>query len=349
VSGTKISEYQRVLVTGSAGFIGSHMVTRLLERQVETWGIDVPIQDRGPHQRDRLEWIHSHGHCNLYHDVAVDIRHTESLALCIEEIRPDLVFHFAALPGVNPSWEQPSDYVTTNVLGTLNVLEAAASLDSPPRLLLASSSSVYGANDGHPVNEKDTTDWPLSIYAATKKADEAIAHAYAHKYGLAITMLRLFSVYGPWGRPDMAPLRLADSILLQVPVRLTWAGQQLRDYTYIDDVIDVLERLASTPRPETLSESGPRSFEAMNVGGGQPVPLLQVAETLASNLRCSLNVELLGPVVGEPEWTFGDDSALVARIGPVDWTPIDIGLAALAQWHLERSRTTAAAREFGEG
>jgi UDP-glucuronate 4-epimerase len=254
----------RFLITGTAGFIGFHLAQRLLADGHNVLGIDgvTPYYDPNLKRRRHQELARSSGF------VAREgmIEDARLLADLVAEANADTVFHLAAQAGVRYSAENPRAYIESNIVGTFNLLEALR--QRPPRhLLIASTSSVYGAGRQQPFQEAQDTDHPVSLYAATKKSTETIAYSYAHLNGLPTTVMRLFTVYGPWGRPDMALFKFTRNIIAGEPIEVYGAGKQIRDFTYVGDVVEAMVRLAAKPPDERPP------YRIVNVGGGRPVGL----------------------------------------------------------------------------
>src|SRR5262249_6243288 len=257
----------RFLVTGTAGFIGFHLAQRLLADGHAVFGIDgiTPYYDQSLKRRRHQELARSPS----FTAREAMIEDARGLAALVAEANAEIVLHLAAQAGVRYSAENPRAYIESNVVGTFNLLEALR--PRPPRhLLVASTSSVYGANPRQPFEEDHDTDHPLSLYAATKKATEAIAYSYADLYGLPTTVMRLFTVYGPWGRPDMALFKFTRSILAGEPIEVYGAGRQTRDFTYVGDTVEAMVRLAAHA-PTRDGAQAP--YRVVNVGGGKPVGL----------------------------------------------------------------------------
>jgi UDP-glucuronate 4-epimerase len=323
----------RVLVTGSAGFIGFHLSRRLLAEGHEVVGLDAltpyydvrlkaarhAVLEQSPKFRPLVG--------RLEDDAVVTAAFAEA---------PEVVLHLAAQAGVRHSLTHPEDYTETNVVGTLALLEAARR--HPPRhLLIASSSSVYGMSD-RPSRETDNTDRPASLYAATKKATEAMSHSYAHLFGLPVTCLRFFTVYGPWGRPDMALFRFAEAIAAGEPIDIYGEGRMKRDFTYVDDAVDAVLRLVPAApevgRPvgpgDTLSPIGP--WRVVNIAGGRPVELLVFVSAIEAAMGRPAEKRMLPMQPGDVVDTAADTSLLQALVGRVPETPVTEGVAAFAQW-----------------
>ena len=272
----------RFLVTGTAGFIGFHVAKRLIEAGHYVVGIDgmTPYYDVALKRRRHAILLQS-AHFSAQELMLEDAEH---LAKIYVEFRPDIVIHLAAQAGVRYSLENPGAYISANIVGTFNILELAR--NHPPRhLLLASTSSVYGANTKMPFEERDRTDHPLTLYAATKKATESMGHAYAHLWTIPTTVFRFFSVYGPWGRPDMALFKFTKAILEGEPIDVYNHGEMDRDFTYVDDIATAITLLVdAVPGPPTsahdsdddlgLSPAAP--FRVVNIGNGNPVRTLGV-------------------------------------------------------------------------
>jgi len=318
----------RVLVTGHAGFIGFHVAMRLLDEGAQVTGIDSlnpyydPALKRAREARlDRLG----------FRAVHAPIEAPDVIDALMAEVRPDVVIHLAAQAGVRHSIDAPRAYVEANLLGTFALLEAARA--HPPRhLLLASSSSVYGANP-LPWRESDRCASPLSFYAATKLATEAMAHSHAHIHGLPVTMLRFFTVYGPWGRPDMAPALFTRAILEGQPIRLFNGGAMRRDFTYVADVVEAVRRLIALP-PESGEEgaSSAAPFRIVNVGNGAPVDLADfIAAIEAAAGRPALR-EKLPMQAGDVAGTWADTTLLQHLTGFRPATPLSEGVAATVAW-----------------
>ena len=259
----------RFLVTGTAGFIGFHLAQRLLADGHSVLGVDgvTPYYDPNLKRRRHQELARSSAF------VAREgmIEDARLLADLVTEASADVVFHLAAQAGVRYSAENPRAYIESNIVGTFNLLEALR--QRPPRhLLIASTSSVYGAGRQQPFEEAQDTDHPVSLYAATKKSIETIAYSYANLNGLPTTVMRLFTVYGPWGRPDMALFKFTRNIIAGEPIEVYAAGKQTRDFTYVGDVVEAMVRLAAkTPEAKTPEQGPP--YRVVNVGGGRPVGL----------------------------------------------------------------------------
>jgi UDP-glucuronate 4-epimerase len=233
----------KALVTGSAGFIGYHLCRRLLDDGHTVTGYDglTAYYDVALKQR-RLERLRGPG----FTEIAGMLEDAVLLSRAVSDAAPDVIVHLAAQAGVRYSLEQPREYVQSNLVGTANLLEAARAI-RPIHLLIASSSSVYGGNQQAPFRETDAADWPVSFYGATKRSNEAMAHAYAHLYELPTTCLRFFTAYGPWGRPDMALFRFAEAIEAGNPIDVYGEGRMRRDFTYVDDLIEAVMRLIERP------------------------------------------------------------------------------------------------------
>lgn len=324
----------RVLVTGSAGFIGYHLSRRLLAEGHEVIGLDAltPYYDvRLKQQRQAMleadgRFLRVTG--RLEDAAAIDAAFSHA---------PEVVVHLAAQAGVRYSLEAPFSYTDSNVTGTLAILEAARHA-APKHLLIASSSSVYGMAGGEPSRETDLTDQPVSLYAATKKATEAMSHSYAHLFGVPITCLRFFTVYGPWGRPDMALFRFAEAIAAGEPISIYGEGRMRRDFTYVDDVVAAVDRLIGKApvlgKPvspaDSLSPVAP--WRVVNIAGGRPVELMRFVTAIEAAMGREATKELLPMQPGDVTETAADVSLLRALVGEVPATEIEDGVRAFCEW-----------------
>ena len=320
-----------ILVTGAAGFIGFHATKALLERGERVIGVDSlsPYYDVGL-KRARLARLDSSDGFSFAH---LDLADHEAATAFMIEAAPERILHLAAQAGVRYSLEAPFAYTRANVTGHLAVLEAARALgDRLAHLVYASSSSVYGERDGA-FREADAADAPVSLYAATKRADELMSAAYAHLYGLPQTGLRFFTVYGPWGRPDMAYWLFADAMLKGETIRLFNHGRNERDFTYIDDVIEPLLRVLD-------DAPGPRNA-VYNIGGSRPVETRALVAALEAELGVAAQVELVGPQPGDVTHTCADVSKLKADYGVAPETPLETGVARFARWFRDYRETGA--------
>ena len=326
------------LVTGIAGFIGAAVAQRLLEHKEKVVGID-NLNDYYDVRlkQDRLGLLKSLG-WNAFH--RIDVADREGMARVFEDCRPKTVIHLAAQVGVRYSVENPSSYVDSNLVGFGNVLECCRH-HQVAHLVFASSSSVYGANTRVPFSEHDNVDHPLSLYAATKKANELMAHSYAHLFGLPCTGLRFFTVYGPWGRPDMALFKFCRAILADEAIPVFNSGNMSRDFTYIDDIVEALIRVAQRPAEPDATWSGDtpdpaRSrapYRVFNIGNGQPQSLLKYIEALEDCLGRKARKEFLPMQPGDMPNTFSDTLALEKAIGLKPATSLREGVRQFVDWY----------------
>jgi UDP-glucuronate 4-epimerase len=306
----------KVLVTGVAGFIGMHCAQRLLARGDRVVGVD----NLSPYysvelKKDRLKQL-------PLEFFERDIADAAALEEIFESERPEAVLHLAAQAGVRYSLENPASYVQANLVGFANLLECCRR--HPPRhLVFASSSSVYGSNTRLPWSESDNVDHPVSLYAATKKANELMAHAYSHLHGLPVTGLRYFTVYGPWGRPDMSPMLFAGAIMAGRPIQVFNHGDMQRDFTYIDDIAEGTLRVLDRPA----------RYAIFNIGNHQPVPLLDYIAELERALGKTATLEMKPMQPGDVKATFADTRALQQAVGFVPSTQLSDGLARFAAWY----------------
>lgn len=328
----------KVLVTGAAGFIGAHTCLRLLRDGHQVLGLDNFNSYYDPALKHaRVQWVRDQaGEFDLR---CMDLCDREGMAGLFAQERPQVVVHLAAQAGVRYSLRNPQAYIDSNLNGFLNVLEGCRH-HPVHHLLYASSSSVYGASLRLPYRVEDSVDHPLSLYAATKKANEAMAHCYSHLFGIPSSGLRFFTVYGPWGRPDMSPMQFAQSITEGKPVQLFNHGQHRRDFTYIDDIIEGLVRLipraptanadwrADAPDPGTSSAP----WRLLNIGGQQPVALLDYLALLERHLQRKAVVELHPLQPGDVLATSADASALAQLTGFVPQVSLDEGLGRFVEW-----------------
>jgi len=316
----------KVLVTGAAGFIGYHVARRLAESQrCEVLGVDI-VSDYYDValKRARLAELDS---AEKFRFVQADFADREKFAGLVAHFKPDYVVHLGAQPGVRFSMEQPGAYTRNNLEGFASVLEACRR--TPPKhVVFASSSSVYGAGAKAPFRETDNTDQPISYYGATKKANELMAHSYAHNYGLNLTGLRFFTVYGPWGRPDMAPTLFTRAISEGKPLKLFNAGKNLRDFTYIDDIVDGVVKVLLYP-PAEPPQPPVRIF---NLGHHRPVETLLFVRMLEALLDRKAEIELLPPQPGDMFETCADLSQIQAAIGFTPKVPLEEGLRRFVEW-----------------
>jgi UDP-glucuronate 4-epimerase len=327
----------RVLVTGCAGFIGMRCTERLLARGDEVVGVDdLNAYYAVALKRDRLARLEGQ---KGFRFAQFDLAQPGALAALMAQSPPDAVLHLAAQAGVRYSLENPSAYIPANLVAFANLLEACR--QHPPRhLVFASSSSVYGGNTRLPWSEGDNVDHPVSLYAATKKSNELMAHAYSHLYGLPCTGLRYFTVYGPWGRPDMSPILFAHAIMKGEPIRVFNHGEMQRDFTYIDDVAEGTLRVLDHPaapdrafdagRPDAATSWAP--WRICNIGNHQAVGLPDYIDALERALGKTTRKELLPMQPGDVKATYADTARLAALVGFAPSTPLDEGLARFAQW-----------------
>ncbi|CAI8976923.1 Uncharacterized 37.6 kDa protein in cld 5'region [Pseudomonas sp. IT-347P] len=322
-----------ILVTGVAGFIGYHTAKRLSLAGHEVIGID-NLNDYYSVELKHARLLQLRSLCGFrFH--AMDIVDKPALMALFAEEGFTQVVHLAAQAGVRYSLDHPDAYAQSNLLGFLNVLEACRH-HPPAHLLYASSSSVYGANRKQPYSVEDPVEHPVSLYAATKRANELLADSYCHLFGLKASGLRFFTVYGPWGRPDMALFKFTEAILQGRPIDIYNQGQMARDFTYVDDVVESIARLC--PKPPTPSKDGTGSHRIFNVGRGRPVALLDFVDCLETALGIKARRNLLPMQAGDVIKTWADVSALTDWTGFSPQVEVEAGVAQFVRWYREYYR-----------
>jgi UDP-glucuronate 4-epimerase len=328
----------KILVTGAAGFIGAHGVLRLVRDGHQVIGLDNFNSYYDPQlKRDRVDWVR--GQIGDVQLATVDLADAAALEALFASERPQVVVHLAAQAGVRYSLENPRAYLDSNLDGFLNILECCRR-HPVEHLIYASSSSVYGANQRTPYSVQDGVNHPLSLYAATKKANELMAHSYSHLFGIPCTGLRFFTVYGPWGRPDMSPIQFAKAISEGSPLKLFNYGEHQRDFTYIDDIIESIARLIErAPRanpewnreqPDPASSMAP--WRLFNIGGQHPVALKTYLAVLEKHLGQKAVVELLPLQPGDVLNTCAEASDLAQATGFQPRIELDEGLGRFIAW-----------------
>ncbi|QCZ92941.1 NAD-dependent epimerase [Salinimonas iocasae] len=331
----------KVLVTGAAGFIGSHVSMYLLERGDEVVGLDNLNDYYDPTLKDaRLERINALPSADKFRFVKMSVEDREGMEALFAKEKFDKVVHLAAQAGVRYSIENPHAYIDSNIVGFMNILEGCRHNDIK-HLVYASSSSVYGANESMPFAVEDNVDHPMSLYAASKKANELMAHTYSNLYNLPTTGLRFFTVYGPWGRPDMALFLFTKAILEDEPIKVFNHGNHRRDFTYIDDIVEgiiaTLDNTAQVDPQWTGEKPNPGSskvpWKVYNIGAQTPVHLLTYIETLENALGKKAEKELLPLQPGDVPDTFADVEALVKDTGYRPTTTIETGVNNFVEWY----------------
>ncbi len=337
----------RVLVTGAAGFIGSFTCHKLLDRGDQVVGLDnlndyyaVSLKE------DRLNRLQARADFTFER---ADIGDSTSMATLFREHEPNRVVHLAAQAGVRYSLENPQAYIDSNITGFLNVLENVRNLGTD-HLVYASTSSVYGANTNMPFSVHDPVNHPVSLYAATKKANELMAHAYSHLFDVPCTGLRFFTVYGPWGRPDMALFKFTRNILAGEPIDVFNYGHHKRDFTYVDDIVEGVVRALDTvatansewdgddPDPGTSSAR----YRVYNIGSNNPVDLMRYIEVLEETLGIEAKTNLLPMQPGYVPDTYANVDDLIADVGYKPDTPIEVGIHNFVSWYKEYYQVEAA-------
>jgi len=332
----------RILVTGAAGFIGAEVCLALLRRGDDVVGIDnlSNYYDVALKQARLARISALDPRPGRFRFEKLDLADRVAAATLFAENCFDRVVHLAAQPGVRHSIENPHAYIDSNIVGFLNVLEGCRQ-QSTGHLVYASSSSVYGANEKVPFTVGDTVDHPLSLYAATKKSNELMAHAYADLYGLPATGLRFFTVYGPWGRPDMSPILFTRAILAGEPIKVFNYGKHRRDFTYIDDIVEGVLRTLERPaqpdpewdgaRPNPATSRAP--WRLYNIGSNNPVELGRFIEILERELGVTAQKELLPLQPGDVPDTYADVQSLVSDFGYQPKTTVEEGVARFVAWY----------------
>lgn len=328
----------KILVTGSAGFIGSTLTLRLLERGDEVVGIDNHNDYYDPAIKEaRLARFVDHP---SYTHLRIDLADRQAINQAFKAQRPQRVVNLAAQAGVRYSIENPYSYIDSNIVGFAHILEGCRN-HGVDHLVYASSSSVYGANTAMPFSVHQNVDHPLSLYAATKKANELMAHAYSNLYNLPTTGLRFFTVYGPWGRPDMALFKFTKAIIEGEPIQVFNYGKHSRDFTYVDDVVEGIIRALDRPatanndwdgkHPDPGSSKAP--WRVYNIGNKSPVQLLDYIEAIEKALGKSAQKELLPLQAGDVLDTYADVQELVEQFDYNPATPIEVGIDCFVSWY----------------
>ena len=318
---------KKVLITGAAGFIGFHLAKRLLSLGAQVAGLDNLNPYYDVHLKlDRLREL------DLYPSFSFtcgDLADAGAVNSLFDEFKPDIVVNLAAQAGVRYSIDHPRSYIDSNIIGFFNILEACRHFQ-PEHLLYASSSSVYGNQQKTPFATTDPVDHPISLYAATKKSDELMAYTYSHLYGIPATGLRFFTVYGPFGRPDMAYFSFTRKIMAGEPIKIFNQGDMYRDFTYVDDIVAGVERMLCNP--PVPNETGDR-YKLYNIGNNHPEKLMTFIETLEDVLGKKAQKEFLPMQPGDVYQTYADVSELEKDFGFKPQTSIREGLSQFAQWY----------------
>ncbi len=330
---------RKVFITGTAGFIGYHLAALLLREGFAVHGYDglTDYYDVTLKQRRHAMLLQNQGFgCTIGR-----LEDMDTLSRAVTDFAPDVIIHLAAQAGVRYSLEQPRSYIDSNIVGTFNVMEMARTL-AVGHLLLASTSSVYGANDSLPFAETDKADMPLTIYAATKKATEAMAHSYAHLWNLPTTMFRFFTVYGPWGRPDMALFSFVEAMREGRPINVYNHGEMFRDFTYIDDLVRGIRLLIDTPpvRPSSPDDIAPGDslspvapYRVVNIGNGTKVRLMEFIEAIEASLGVKAVYNFMDMQPGDVPATWADNALLQRLTGFQPQTDVATGVARFVDWY----------------
>ena len=333
-----------VLVTGSAGFIGFHLCRRLLKNGINVIGIDnindyydIKLKEKRLEILNKLPLKN-----NVWKFFKTDLTYKDSLIKIFENYKPKTVVNLAAQAGVRYSLENPSAYINSNIVGFSNILDACKKTEVK-NLLYASSSSVYGGNTKIPFSENDSVNHPVSLYAATKRSNELMAHSYSHLYGLSCTGLRFFTVYGPWGRPDMAPMIFANAIMNKNPLKIFNYGNMSRSFTFIDDVIEILMKFLDKPAiPDklfnTINPNSSTSWSAhriFNIGDNKSIKITQFINFLERELGLKAIKEFKNMQKGDVVNTLSDNRILEEWIGTYPKTPLKIGTKKFIDWYLD--------------
>lgn len=329
----------RYFITGTAGFVGFHLARRLLAEGHAVAGYDAMTDYYDPAlKRARHEIL---GRAGAFRATVARLEDADALRRAARQAEPDVIVHLAGQAGVRWSIENPQAYVDANLVGSFNLIDVAREL-KPSHLLLASTSSVYGGNRTMPFRETDRADWPVSLYAATKKAMEAMSHSHAHLFGVPTTCFRFFTVYGPWGRPDMALFKFVRAGLEGRPIEIYGQGEMRRDFTYVDDLVEGVVRLAAVVpevgRPmgspdveDTLSPVAP--WRVVNIAGGTPVGLMDFVEAVETALGRPIERIMLPMQPGDVRDTWADARLLEALTGWRPATPVEVGVKAFVDWY----------------
>lgn len=334
---------QTILITGTAGFIGFHMARRCLESGYHVIGIDNVNAYYDPQiKEDRLQVLQS---WNAFEFHRVSLEDREAISKIFRDYSFDRVVHLAAQAGVRYSLTNPFAYTSSNIEGTLTILEGCRA-QRVPHLIYASSSSVYGLNSQQPFSTSHSTDHPVSLYAATKKANEMMAHCYSHLYQLPTTGLRFFTVYGPWGRPDMALFRFTKAIFAGEPIEVYNAGRMKRDFTYVDDIVSAMVLLLDRiPAPDPAWDPGhpdpaisSAPYRLHNIGNHQPTELSRFIEVLEKTIGKPAILKPMPMQPGDVLETFADVSSLQREIGFAPSTTIEEGVARFVAWYRDYYR-----------
>lgn len=328
-----------ILVTGAAGFIGYHLSSRLMDSGYDVVGLD-NLNDYYDVRLKAARLAQLTKNNRQFRFYRADLEDIQAISNLFREVEPDAVFNLAAQAGVRYSLQAPHVYISSNVAGFLNVLEGCRHT-GVKHLIYASSSSVYGANAKMPFSVHDNVDHPISLYAATKKANELMAHSYSHLYGIPTTGLRFFTVYGPWGRPDMALFLFTRAILGGEPIKVFNHGKMRRDFTYVDDVTEAMVRLASrapegNPKWSGASPDPATSFapyRLYNIGNNNPVELMHLIEVLEDCLGKKSIKNFLPMQPGDVPATYADVDDLVQNVGFKPGTSIEAGIERFVEWY----------------
>ncbi|MFE4352491.1 NAD-dependent epimerase [Peribacillus butanolivorans] len=328
----------KILVTGAAGFIGFHLTKRLLAQDINVIGVD---NINGYYdvllKNERLKILEKNPNFEFY---KIDISNKEKLNQIFKDRTIQIVINLAAQAGVRYSIDNPDSYVNSNLVGFVNILEACRQYNVE-HLIYASSSSVYGANTNIPFSTKDSVDHPVSLYAATKKSNELMAHTYSHLFNIPTTGLRFFTVYGPWGRPDMAYYSFTRNIIEENTIRVFNNGDMRRDFTYIDDIVEGIIRLLDNPpiynetwdraNPDPSSSYAP--YKIYNIGNNNPIKLMDFINTLENLIGKKARIEFLPMQPGDVKETYADISDLHADVGFYPATTVEEGLTQFVNWY----------------
>ncbi len=327
----------RVLVTGAAGFIGAALSERLLARGDGVIGIDnLNSYYQVSLKQARIARLEGMGG-NRFHSLTLDFSDMAGLTSALAGLEFDRIVHLGAQAGVRYSIEHPHEYASANLVGHLNLLELARHRGAE-HMVYASSSSVYGGNAKLPFSVEDRADHPVSLYAATKRADELMSESYAHLYRIALTGLRFFTVYGPWGRPDMAMWKFTDAILKGRPIPVFNHGDMYRDFTYIDDIVTgVVAALDHPPADDDAEKAGgsTKPHALYNIGNHRSEPLMKVIGLLEDACGRKAELEMLPMQPGDVHRTFADIEAIRANLGYEPTTPIEVGVPRFVEWFRE--------------